>query len=288
MSRLPPRAGLGVRAAHYQEVLDHPDPPAWFEVHSENFFAEGAGAAWRVLDRLAERAPLSLHGVGLSLGSVDPLDAAHLDALARLVERYQPAAVSEHLCWGHAGGWHSNELLPLPYTSEVVEHLARRIDQVQQRLGRRILVENVSCYLRYVHDQFSEWDFVRAVCERADCELLLDINNIHVNAVNHGFKGEDFLAGVPAERIREIHLAAHQAQSWGLVDTHDGPVAAAVWALYQVALERFGPIATVVEWDHALPPFADLLAEGGRVQVLLDQANSAGLRSPGRRRLVPA
>lgn len=273
MTGLPPRAGIGVRAAHYQDVLSSTVEPAWYEVHSENFFAAG-GPSWRLLERLAERAPLSLHGVGLALGSADPLDRAHLEQLARLVERFQPAQVSEHLCWGHAAGWHSNELLPMPYTEEAVEHLAVRIRAVQERLGRRILVENVACYLRYTQDSLSEWDFVRAVCERADCGLLLDVANIHVNACNHGFDAREFLAGVPAGRVGEIHLAGHQVQDWGLIDTHDGPVADTVWELYAAALEHCGPVATLVEWDHALPEFAVLLAERARADALLAEAGA--------------
>lgn len=271
MNPLPPRAGLGVRAAHYAQVLDYTGDPGWYEVHSENFFADG-GAAWRLLDRLAERAPLSFHGVGLALGSSDPADRSHLDALARLVERYQPASVSEHLSWGHNGGWHSNELLPMPYTEESVELLAGRVQAVQQRLGRRILVENVSCYLRFAHDTLSEWDFVNAVCARAGCGLLLDVANIHVNSVNHGFDAATWLAEIPAGQVGEIHLAGHQEVYWGLVDTHDGAVAEVVWRLYEQALERFGPVATVVEWDHALPSFEELLAEGAKAQALIDRA----------------
>jgi uncharacterized protein (UPF0276 family) len=266
---LPPRAGIGVRAAHYAEVLNHPADLGWCEVHSENFFAEG-GPALRVLDQIAERYPLSLHGVGLGLGSVEPPDPAHLRALQRLVARYRPASVSEHLCWSSCGGWHSNELLPMPYTEEAVELLAQRIAQLQDLLGRQVLIENVSCYLRYVDDTLSECDFVRAVCERAGCGLLLDVNNVYVNACNHGEDPQVFLAGLPSALVAQIHLAGFERGPWGLIDTHSTPVAEPVWLLYAAALRRFGQVPTLIEWDHQLPPFATLLAEAARAQQLID------------------
>ena len=277
MTRLPSRAGVGVRTAHYAEVLAHPTDLAWCEVHSENFFAEG-GPAIRLLDTLAERHPLSFHGVGLGLGDLAPLETTHLAALQRLVARYQPAAVSEHLCWSGHGGWHSNDLLPLPYTEEAVDYLAHRVATVQDVLGRQILVENVSCYVRFHADRLSEWEFAVAVCERAGCALLLDVNNIHVNASNHGYDARAFLNGIPRGLVQQIHLAGFTETPWGLVDSHSAPVAPAVWALYAEALERFGPLPTLIEWDHALPPFADLLAEAQHAQRLLDAAE--GARAP--------
>jgi uncharacterized protein (UPF0276 family) len=265
---LPPRAGIGVRAAHYQAILDHAGDPGWYEIHSENFFADG-GPALLLLDQLARRAPLSFHGVGLGLGSVDPIDPQHLETLARLVERYAPAAVSEHLCWGHAGGWFANDLLPMPYTEAAVDLLAARIGAVQDRLRRPLLIENVSSYVRFATDEMEEWEFATAVCRRAGCYLLLDINNIHVNASNHGFSAEDFLLGIDPGLVRELHLAGHQATPWGLIDTHDTSVAPEVWSLYRRALRRFGPVATLVEWDHQLPPFETLLGEIGRAAGML-------------------
>ncbi len=292
MTSLPPRAGLGVRAAHYTALLDAPErsptPPAWCEVHSENFFAEG-GPALRVLDRLTERWPLSLHGVGLALGSVAPLDAVHLARLQALERRYRPALVSEHLCWGRLGDWHSNDLLPLPYTEEAVALLAARVDQVQDTLGRQILLENVSCYVRFAADQLTEWEFAAAVCERSGCGLLLDVNNIYVNACNHGYDATDFLQGIPVHLPQEIHLGGHEATPWGLVDTHGAPVAEPVWSLYAQALARFGAVPTLIERDNDLPPLPVLLAEVARADDLLVEAVAAATTTtaagnPGMRR----
>ena len=268
---LPPRAGIGVRAAHYTSLLSLPhsdDTVGWCEVHSENFFASG-GPALQVLHQLAERWPVSLHGVGLALGSVAPLEAGHLAELKVLERRCQPAQVSEHLCWGRTGDWHSNDLLPMPYTEEAVELLAGRVRQVQDVLGRQILVENVSCYVRFAADQLTEWEFAAAVCERAGCGLLLDVNNLYVNACNHGFAATDFLAGLPLHLPQEIHLGGHDITPWGLVDTHGAAVSAPVWALYQAALTRFGAIPTLIERDNAIPPLPELVAEAARADHLL-------------------
>ena len=274
---LPPRAGLGVRAAHYTQLLSVPsgaELPGWCEVHSENFFAEG-GPALRVLDQLRARWPLSLHGVGLALGSVAPLDRQHLKQLQALERRYKPALVSEHLCWGRHGDWHSNDLLPLPYSEEAVECIADRIGQVQQALGRQILVENVSCYVRFAVDQMSEWEFAVAVCDRAGCGLLLDVNNIYVNACNHGFEASDFLRGIPEGLPQELHLGGFEPTPWGLVDTHGTPVSEPVWALYAEALMRFGPLPTLIERDNDLPALGTLLAEVARADQLLAKAAAA-------------
>ena len=278
MIDLPPCAGIGVRVAHYGALRSWTGPLGWCEVHSENFFADG-GPALALLDHLAERTALSFHGVGLSLGSVGPLDAAHLRALDRLVQRYQPAHVSEHLCWSAHGAWHSNDLLPMPYTDEAVRHLAARVSEVQDRLGRQILVENVSCYLRFACDELSEWDFAAAVCAEAGCALLLDLNNVYVNACNHGFSATDFIAGIPLGLPREIHLAGFETTPWGLIDTHGTPVSEPVWALYEAALARFGPVPTLIERDQNLPPLADLLAEAARAEQI-SRAVMASVTAP--------
>ena len=276
---LPPCAGIGARAAHYSALQSGPAQPAWVEVHSENFFAEG-GPALRQLDRLAERYPVSLHGVGMALGSVAPLDRDHLAALARLERRLAPAQISEHLCWGAVEGWHSNDLLPMPYTDEAVRHLAERIAIVQDQLGRRILIENVSCYVRFQQDTLTEWAFATAVCREAGCGLLLDLNNVYVNACNHGFAAEDFIAGIPVDLPGEFHLGGHEITPWGLVDTHGTPVCTAVWTLFEQAVARFGALPTLIERDNQLPPLSELLAEAARAEgVLQGTAAAAGAGS---------
>lgn len=267
---IPARAGIGLRALHHDEFLARRPPVAWVEVHSENFFALG-GRQPEVLAAVRRDYPLSLHGVGLSLGSTDPLDEAHLASLARLVRQYEPALVSEHLSWSSAGGVFLNDLLPLPCTGEAVAHLVSRIGQVQERLRRPILVENVSSYLAYADPEMSEWDFLVAVARGAGCGILLDVNNIFVNACNHGFDARDYLAAIPPALVEELHLAGHTvterpAAADGApvtvrIDTHSAPVCAEVWRLYEAALARLGPRPTLIEWDAELPALDRLLAE---------------------------
>lgn len=269
MTCQPSGAGIGVRAAHYSAVLANPASAGWCEVHSENFFAEG-GQALRVLDTLAAEVALSFHGVGLSLGSAHGLDERHLQHLERLVARYQPALVSEHLSWSAVPGWHSNDLLPLPYHDEAIAVLVRHLDQLQTRLGRTVLVENVSCYLRPPGDCMPEAEFVAEVCRRSGCGLLLDVNNVYVNAANTGLDPVAYLHTLPARGlVQEIHLAGHTVTVDGLVDTHANPVCEPVWQLYEAALARFGAVPTLVEWDHDLPPYARLLDEAARANRLL-------------------
>lgn len=275
MSGLPAQAGIGLRAQHYSEVLATRPGVAWLEVHSENYFFPG-GEALRVLDAVRQHYPLSLHGVGLSLGSSDALNRDHLRKLKALVERVQPAAVSEHLCWSSIGGRYLNDLLPLPYSEEALAGVCDRIRQAQDFLGRRIMIENVSSYVRFKGEVMPEWDFVAEVARRSDCDVLLDVNNIYVSAANHGFAALDYLQAIPGERIGEIHLAGHEvdegepADENFLVDTHSRPVADAVWALYAEALTRFGPQPTLIEWDNDIPALAVLLAEADKAQLLLD------------------
>ena len=258
--RLPAGAGIGLRAPHYRELLERRPALAFLEVHSENFFGDG-GPALHWLERFRERHALSFHGVGLSLGSCDPIDEGHLACLARLVERFQPAQISEHLSWSSAHGRHANELLPLPFTREAVDHVAARIARVQDRLGRRIAVENVTTYLRFACDEMTEWDFVAEVVRRAGCDLLLDVNNIYVNAVNHGYDAARFVEAVDPDRVVEIHLAGHERIGARLADTHAARVAPPVWALYREVLARIGPRPTLIEWDAAIPPLDVLLDE---------------------------
>ena len=267
---LPIAAGIGLRAPHVGEVLRERPPVAWFEVHSENYYADG-GPALAALDRIRADYPLSLHGVGMSLGSTDPLDRGHLAKLKRLIARVGPSAVSEHLCWSGVGGRHLNDLLPLPYTEEALDHVCARVAEVQDALGRELLVENVSSYLAFADATIPEWEFVAAVATRTGCRLLLDINNIHVNAVNHGFDPDRYLAAIPAAAVAEFHLAGFDATGPCLIDTHGATVAPEVWALYQRAIARFGPRPTLVEWDVDLPDFAVLQDEAATAQSILDE-----------------
>lgn len=276
MSELPAQAGIGLRAPHYGEVLAGRADVAWLEVHSENFFVSG-GAALRVLDAARERYALSLHGVGLSLGSSDRLNLEHLRKLKVLVDRVQPAAVSEHLCWSSIGGRYLNDLLPLPYSEEALAGVCERIRQAQDFLGRRIMIENVSSYVRFKGAEMTEWDFLAEVARRSDCDILLDVNNIHVSAVNHGFSALDYLDAIPAARVGEIHLAGYEtdegepADENFLVDTHSRPVSDAVWTLYAETLRRLGARPTLIEWDNDIPALSVLLAEARKAQTLLDR-----------------
>jgi len=222
----------------------------------------------RVLREVRARYPVVMHGVSLSIGSVDPLDAGYLDALAALAHDVEPAWISDHLCWTRVDGNQSHDLLPLPYTEEALAHVAERILRVQDKLKRAILIENVSSYVTYMQSTMSEWEFLSALCERADCGLLLDVNNIFVSAFNHGFAAHDFIDGIPRGRVGQIHLAGHADLGTHLLDTHDHPVCDGVWQLYRRALERFGRLSTLVEWDDHIPPFADVLAESRRAAAL--------------------
>ncbi|MEO8674701.1 MAG: DUF692 domain-containing protein [Casimicrobiaceae bacterium] len=270
MSSLPPSgAGIGLRTPHVRQVREERPAVPWLEVHSENYYADG-GPALAALLRIRADYPLSLHGVGMSLGSTDPLDRTHLAKLARLVARTEPALVSEHLCWSGVGGRVLNDLLPLPYTEEALAHVCARVAEVQDFLGRELLVENVSSYLAFAAATIPEWEFVAAVARRTGCKLLCDVNNIHVNAVNHGFDADAYLAALPRDAVAEIHLAGFEATDTCLIDTHGAPVAPEVWALYRRAIARFGPVPTLIEWDTDIPPLATLLAEAATAQRILE------------------
>jgi uncharacterized protein (UPF0276 family) len=270
---LPPVAGIGMRAPHVARVLSERPPLGWLEVHSENYFIDG-GPALAALEKLRANYPVSLHGVGLSLGSADALDMEHLARLKRLAERIQPAAISEHLCWGRVDGRHLNDLLPLPFTEEAIALCCDRIDAVQSALGRALLVENVSTYLRFGADAMAEWDFVAAVVARSGCRLLFDVNNVYVNAVNHGFDPQAYLAAMPGAAIAEMHLAGFDASGPCLIDTHGARVAPPVWSLYREAIERFGPKPTLIEWDTDLPELEVLADEAAIAQSILDEAHA--------------
>ena len=259
--------GIGLRAPHYAQLLERRPALGFVEAHSENFFCDG-GAPLDWLERIRAHYELSLHGVGLSLGSCDPLDRAHLARLKSLVERFEPALVSEHLSWSSFGGLHANDLLPLPFTEEAIDHVAGRIRQAQDFLGRELLVENISAYVRLGPSPMAEWEFVSAVAERADCRLLLDVNNVWVNASHHGFDPDRYLRGIDPARVGQIHLGGFEPTPEGLIDTHGRAVSEEVWALQARAVARFGPRPTLIEWDTDIPPLDVLLGEAARARSM--------------------
>jgi uncharacterized protein len=265
-------AGIGLRAEHCSEFLARDPDVGFIEVHAENYFGRG-GLPLRLLGRARRDHALSLHGVGLSLGSTDPLDGQHLDRLAALIARFQPAFVSEHLCWTSHRGTHLNDLLPLPLTAEALAHVVRRVDAVQERLGRTILLENVSSYFEYAHSTIPEPEFLAAVARQTGCGLLLDVNNVYVSARNHGFDAAAYLERIPREAVHELHLAGHVRRPCAggelLIDSHSEPVCADVWTLYARALRRFGAVPTLVEWDSDLPPLDVLVGEARKADALL-------------------
>jgi uncharacterized protein (UPF0276 family) len=269
--------GVGLRPAHFGAVLGGRERAEWYEVISENFMLRG-GRPLAVLERVRAEAPVALHGVSLAVGSTEPLDEDYLAALAALARRVEPAWISDHLCWGRFGGHYAHDLLPLPYTEEALAHVVERVRRVQDRLGRRLVLENVSSYVAFRHSTMPEWTFLAAVAAAADCGILLDVNNIYVSAVNHGFSPVAYLDGLPPERICEIHLAGHSDHGTHLLDTHDQSVPPPVWDLYRLAVRRFGRVPTLVEWDDRIPPFADLLAESARARAIEAEEHDAAAR----------
>jgi uncharacterized protein (UPF0276 family) len=265
---LPCTAGIGLRAPHYREVLEHLPRLNWVELHSENFF--GGGAPLHTLLRVREHYPVSLHGVGMGLGSAAPLDPAHLSALERLCSAVQPAAVSEHLCWNTADGMAINDLLPFPYTRNALDHVAERVEQVQEKLGRQLLVENLSSYLSFTHSEMTEGEFLAALVKRTGCGILFDVENLYVNMRNLGVDGKAFIRAIPAGAVREYHLAGYSLRDGCLVDTHDHPVYPEVWDLYEYALEQIGPRPTLIEWDNDIPALPVLLGEAAKAQQRME------------------
>lgn len=274
---IPASAGIGLRAEHYREVVETPPPVGWLEVHSENYFGDG-GAPLEYLEKARRHYPVSLHGVGLSLGSSDELNRRHLEKLRALIGRIEPGLVSDHLSWSSVDGIYLNDLLPLPYTEEALRHVARRVEQAQDFLGRQLLIENPSSYLRYRHSTIPEWEFISEVARISGCGILLDVNNIYVSAVNHGFDAMEYLRAVPAGMVREIHLAGYTVKSYPegqiLIDTHNARVADAVWALYRAAIERLGPRPTLIEWDTDLPALEVLLDEARQADAIMETAHA--------------
>jgi uncharacterized protein (UPF0276 family) len=252
--------GLGLRIPHYDEILATKPAVDWFEILSENYFVPG-GKPLHYLNRIRADYPMVMHGVSLSIGGTDPLNQDYLKQLKALATHIEPAWISDHLCWTGVSNSNLHDLMPLPYTEAAVRHIVSRVQQVQEFLGWRILLENVSSYVTYTQSEMSEWVFLAAIAKQADCLLLLDINNIYVSSFNHGFAPQDFIDGIPVERVQQFHLAGHRNCGDYIIDTHDHPVIDPVWDLYAAAVRRFGHVSTMIERDDNIPPLAELLAE---------------------------
>jgi uncharacterized protein len=263
--------GVGLRRPHYVHILEQHPSMDWFEVVSENFMVEG-GRPLEVLEGVRTHYPIVMHGVSLSIGSSDPLNRSYLETLRATARRFEPAWVSDHLCWTGVGGRNLHDLLPLPYTEETVSHVSRRIRQVQEILERTILIENVSSYMAFRSSRLEEWEFLTAVAEEADCAILLDINNIFVSAFNHRFDPLRYIDAIPTERVVQFHLAGHSDHGSYLLDTHDHPIRPEVWALYEHAVRRFGRVPTLIEWDDNIPDFEVLAAAAGEARRRCDLA----------------
>ena len=271
-SQLPAATGIGLRAAHHERVRTEQPDIAWLEVHTENFLGDGATPA--MLETLRERYAISLHGVGLSLGSAEGLDEQHLARIAALVRRLDPAAISDHVSWSVTGGVYFNDLLPIPYDEDALAVIARNVMRFQEAVGRTVMVENPSTYLRHVQSDRAEPQFLAELCQRSGCGLLLDVNNVFVSTENHGDDAQAYLAAIAHLPIGEIHLSGHHLRQIGnrsiRIDDHGSPVSDPVWALYERALAVIGPRPTLIEWDSALPPLETLLAEAGKAQARLE------------------
>lgn len=271
--------GLGLRKEHYDTVLAERPPVDWFEIISENYMVEG-GKPLDYLDRIREHYPMVMHGVSMSIGSTAPLNVDYLKQLKALIQRVEPEWFSDHLCWTGVDGVNLHDLMPLPYTEEAIQHVADRVSQVQDFLGRQMLLENVSSYVSYCDSQMSEWEFLREVAERADCLILLDINNIYVSAYNHNFDPYTYLQAIPSERVYQFHLAGHTHENNLIIDTHDHPIADPVFELYAAAVQQFGRVSTMIERDDHIPPLPELLDELQQVRQIGEaQLNQAAAKS---------
>ena len=268
--------GLGLRTQHYRDFTDAAPAVDWLEVLSENYLVPG-GKPLDFLDRIRARYPMAMHGVGLSIAGTDPLDTGYLRALRRLAERIEPACVSDHLCWTGVGSARLHDLLPFPFTREALDHVARRVDAVQETLRRELVLENVSSYFAWPGSDVSEAEFLAALVKRTGCGLLLDVNNVYVSSVNHGFDAAAYIATLPAGSVRQVHLAGHTRQGDMLVDTHDAPICEEVWSLYEKTIALLGPRPTMIERDDDIPPLAQLMCE-------LDTARRASARAAHSRR----
>jgi uncharacterized protein (UPF0276 family) len=271
--------GVGLRRDHFQRVLSEPTAVDWFEVISENFMVEG-GRPLDILMRVRRDYPVVMHGVSLSVGSTDPLDSAYLTRLRDLANQVEAAWVSDHLCWTGVGGRNAHDLLPMPYTEEALTHVVSRVIRVQETLGRRIALENPSSYLTFSASSIPEEQFLAAVAERADCGILLDVNNVYVSSVNHRFDARAYLDAIPAERVWQIHLAGHSDHGAYLLDTHDHPVCDPVWELYRHAVRRCGAVPTLVEWDEHIPTWDVLEDQSLQARQARDQELSPGGQHP--------
>ncbi len=255
--------GLGLRTTHYAHILEANPKVDWFEIISENYM-QTAGRPLAILDRIAERYPIAMHGVSLSIGSTDPLDWAYLEELRALRERTNARWVSDHICWTGVAGRNTHDLLPMPLTEEAVRHTAARIREVQDFLEAPLVLENPSTYVEFASSTMKEWEFITALCNEADCGLLLDVNNIYVSAFNHGFEAAEYLRGIPLDRVVQMHVAGHTRHETHIVDTHIGPVVDDVWALFGDAYARVGGASVLLEWDAEIPDFEETHAEALR------------------------
>jgi uncharacterized protein (UPF0276 family) len=279
--------GVGLRRQHYSHVLETRPKVDWFEVISENFMVAG-GRALEVLEGVRASYPIALHGVSLSIGSTDPLNRDYLKQLRDLARRFEPAWISDHLCWTGVGGRNLHDLIPLPYTDEALRHVAARIREVQDILERPLLIENVSSYMAFADSTMTEWDFISTIADEADCGILLDLNNIFVSAFNHRFDANEYVDAVPAERVVQYHLAGHSDRGTHLLDTHDHPICDAVWALYERAARRFGAVSAMVEWDDNIPEFAELARIADRARTIFDSATQMANRESVKKTGKPA
>ncbi|MDG2307237.1 MAG: DUF692 domain-containing protein [Candidatus Binatia bacterium] len=272
--------GIGLRTTHFGELLERKADVSWFEAVSENFFMDG-GRPLHVLEHVRRDYPVVFHGVSMSIGTTDPIDDAYLAQIRELSRRYEPPWVSDHLCWTGAKRHNLHDLLPLPWNEEVLAHVVERVTRVQDALGRRLVLENVSSYLAFSNSTMSEAEFLVALAETADCQILLDVNNVYVSAFNHRFDAAAFIDAMPAERVVQLHLAGHSDMGTHLLDTHDAPVCPAVWELYRHTIRRLGPVPTLIEWDGNVPPLATLEAEVALARAICSEVAAEAKARPG-------
>jgi uncharacterized protein len=268
--------GLGLRPQHYEDILQQKPSLDWFEILTENYLVPG-GKPLYYLEKIRELYPIVMHGVSLSIGSTDPLDRDYLKQLKSLAKRVEPVWISDHLCWTGIGGLNMHDLLPIPYTREAINHIVARIKEIQDYLGRQILIENVSSYLTFTQSEMTEWEFISEIVNQADCYILLDVNNIFVSATNHGFHAMDYIKAIAPQRVGQIHLAGHSNYGNYIIDTHDAPIIPNVWKLYEETIARFGPISTMIERDDNIPPLGDLLLEIEQAKKIMDNAQASEL-----------
>lgn len=271
--------GLGLRSDHYIDIIEQQPEVDWFEIISENFMIPG-GKPFHYLDQIRQNYPIVMHGVSMSIGSSDPLNWEYLNSLKTLIHKVEPKWVSDHLCWTGIAHQNMHDLLPLPYTEESIRHVVERIKQVQEFLGRRLVIENVSSYVTYTQSSMSEWEFLTEIAQQSDCLILLDINNIYVSAFNHHFDPVKYLNGIPIDRVQQFHLAGHSNMGEYIIDTHDAAVIPPVWELYAKAVKRFGLVSTMIERDDHIPPFKPLFAELNQAKEIASQYSQPAMAIP--------